>query len=1201
MKFHILHAVYTFSSVTMKRKQKSQDVVHNNNKQQKMDEIESEDSEEEIDDFEADEDSSPSDEVDESEDDFEDDVDTDSRMHSSDAVDSTTSSTKINKKTLFKPPSNDELNQLKETENLYHSSLFRMQITELLSEVSLKAKRQRQLENVFTTVKDILLDLPKGKAHELMEQDWLPKKIVKVPIYQSPESVKGKFQFFPPTEVKIVGSFLSRTCVKPGVNLDIAVTMPIECLQSKDNLNQRYLRKRALYLAVLAKHLKKKEEVEDLKFTYHHGSHYKPILVLQVKGDTGKPITVHLHVVAEEGMFKLHRFHVNKNNIRKQWYHGQTQEVEEDDQPTTPLYNMAILSDLTLTQNTDHLTSILGNSQGIREGIHLLKVWLHQRELNMGYGGFSGYILSMYVAYLLSKRRLNYMMSSYQVFRNTLLNLSKSDWTTQGITFCDDNMDSQRPLLSDFLETFDVVFVDVTGYYNICASMNKSCYNRVRYEAGQAMLMLDDHSLDSFSLFFMTPLPFLRTFDNVFHIRNLSCLEAAVTKFDLTDRVMDLGGDMVATVTPSLITVLQRSLDRRIKLLQVKQESTPQWNIKEDPPKPGCQGQITVGVLLNPDTCTSILDKGPPADSPEAEDFRDFWGEKSELRRFKDGSICEAVVWMEANSEISKKRTVCSVAVKHILKRQAGIPPESLCFIGPQLDPLLYLPVKTKKGMKSYGTGEEESTAIMHTYDSLCKILRNLNDMPLTINSTQGTSPVFRFTEVFPALEATSPQQLAGEVGSIQCPKPNKPLPPYTPVHKITCLMEGSGKWPDEIEPFRRLKAAFHIALGKTLSSEHSLVVRTTPGYVDVKKNNYIFRVELSYLREIALAKSHRTPEGMMKMRDTPESLELEKQMVALPKLTSTLHGLQQQHNTFSGAVRLAKRWVSSQLLCDHIRDEAIELMVAQIYISPNPFSVPNSPLVGFLRFLHLLSHHDWSRTPLLVNLNQEFTAGDYAEISSKFSKDRKTLPLMFIATPGDKLSSHWTTGLPTAPILQRLLLLAKESLNVLESQLHSSQLVDTTDFKQIFRPPMEIYDVVVHLRQKMLPRQNQAVDITDETNIPLHVYNMSCEAMPVYEFDPVQMYLSELRAAYGEYALFFHDRYGGNLIGVIWKPQAFNKTAFSVNRIAGKMPTSQNTDKHTEVQIVGNVEAILEDFQVLGGGLVSRVEIKKWNFESDQ
>lgn len=53
----------------------------------------------------------------------------------------------------------------------------------------------------------------------------------------------------------------------------------------------------------------------------------------------------------------------------------------------------------------------------------------------------------------------------------------------------------------------------------------------------------------------------------------------------------------------------------------------------------------------------------------QARDFRDFWGEISQLRRFKDGSICEAVAWLESNAEISKRRMVCSKVVTHILQR----------------------------------------------------------------------------------------------------------------------------------------------------------------------------------------------------------------------------------------------------------------------------------------------------------------------------------------------------------------------------------------------------------------------------------------------------------------------------------------------------------------------------------------------------
>ena len=58
-----------------------------------------------------------------------------------------------------------------------------------------------------------------------------------------------------------------------------------------------------------------------------------------------------------------------------------------------------------------------------------------------GYGSFSGFIMSMYVMYLLSQRKLNIHMSSYQVMRNTLLRLCKYDLTLKGncYTFKEDN------------------------------------------------------------------------------------------------------------------------------------------------------------------------------------------------------------------------------------------------------------------------------------------------------------------------------------------------------------------------------------------------------------------------------------------------------------------------------------------------------------------------------------------------------------------------------------------------------------------------------------------------------------------------------------------------------------------------------------------------------------------------------------------
>ena len=40
------------------------------------------------------------------------------------------------------------------------------------------------------------------------------------------QSVKGSFQFIPPTKVKVTGSFLHEMCVKPNIHVDLVLEMP---------------------------------------------------------------------------------------------------------------------------------------------------------------------------------------------------------------------------------------------------------------------------------------------------------------------------------------------------------------------------------------------------------------------------------------------------------------------------------------------------------------------------------------------------------------------------------------------------------------------------------------------------------------------------------------------------------------------------------------------------------------------------------------------------------------------------------------------------------------------------------------------------------------------------------------------------------------------------------------------------------------
>ena len=51
-----------------------------------------------------------------------------------------------------------------------------------------------------------------------------------------------------------------------------------------------------------------------------------------------------------------------------------------------------------------------------------------------------------------------------------------------------------------------------------------------------------------------------------------------------------------------------------------------------------------------------------------------------------------------------------------------------------------------------------------------------------------------------------------------------------------------------------------------------------------------MFRLKIHVAREIALLKKEVSARGVTKYRDTTESLQLEKELVLLPRLTVSLH-----------------------------------------------------------------------------------------------------------------------------------------------------------------------------------------------------------------------------------------------------------------------------------------------------------------------
>lgn len=292
--------------------------------------------------------------------------------------------------------------------------------------------------------------------------------------------------------------------------------------------------------------------------------------------------------------------------------------------------------------------------------------------------------------------------------------------------------------------------------------------------------------------------------------------------------------------------------------------------------------------------------------------------------------------------------------------------------------------------------------------------------------------------------------------------------------------------------------------------------------------------------------------------------MALEKESLILPQLTSTLSALHRQFGAFGKTCRLAKRWVASHLLLgsqmDHnisvrhpdirFTEESIELLVASLFLQHSPFLFqPNEAQLGFLRFLNLLGNTDWKSTSFILNFNEKLQKSDIEKIESEFVKRRETLPLLFIATPEDKLGSVWTKHLsPT--ILQRAAVLAKFALDTLITDLSTNSADEeeaTVKLRKIFKPSTKVFDAIIWIKKETIPRKAQAFNGRN-LKLTFNEYTKRPEeVMPIVDFDPVRLYFQELRETFGHLCTFVTDIYGGNFIALAWKPDATEARNFEV------------------------------------------------------
>lgn len=132
----------------------------------------------------------------------------------------------------------------------------------------------------------------------------------------------------------------------------------------------------------------------------------------------------------------------------------------------------------------------------------------------------------------------------------------------------------------------------------------------------------------------------------------------------------------------------------------------------------------------------------------------------------------------------------------------------------------------------------------------------------------------------------------------------------------------------------------------------------------------------------------------------------------------------------------------------------------------------------------------------------------------------------------------------------------------------------------------MNKFDVIIELDPKMITNKYQSIDFPATITLRHTLYKEGdVNAMPITDYNPVYHYLDQLRKSYANVALFFYDEFGGREIGVLLKPGATESNALAASTTECVKVSAGNAAL--------NVEALLEDFQILGASLVSKITLK--------
>ncbi|KAF1923557.1 pre-rRNA processing protein Utp22 [Didymella exigua CBS 183.55] len=1086
----------------------------------------------------------------------------------------------------------------------FKSNLFKLQVDELLEQVKPKyGKKEAPAENVMRTLKTIIESLPSREALPIPEAEKALKSAgiaVPFPSPRPPKDAMYKLAFERPSSINATGSYPLKTATKSddGIAIDLVVTMPKALFQDKDYLNHRYFYKRAYYLACLAAGIARaKKHKFALSFENWHGNQLQPILVVRPSGNgdaddfSSSKARINIIPALPENTLAPNKLLPNANAVRPK---------DADDEaagkvlPPTPFYNSAVQSDANITAYLKLLYATATTADAFKDACVLGRIWLKQRGFGsqLRKGGFGNFEWAALVALLLQPNQatgaqpLSPGYSSYQLFKAALQFIARHDLSKKAVVLHAHNITIPKG------DTTPVFFDGPRGQ-NILFRMTQWSYACLRQEAQATVDMLSDTVFDQFDATFI-----LKT--EVLKFKYDATLEIPLSAFGL-DPASEAYNQQLSSACHKLYATLSHALTDRVTSISFTMPVEEHWSITTKRPQEKQRKCILVNFATDPANANRTVDHGPAAENKqEAAVFRKFWGEKSELRRFKDGSITESIVWS------AKDVSVIEQIVRYILphhKIMQGA--EQLSFTGDAFAHLI------SAGRIQGASGVAPFLPIMNAFAAMEKDLRALEDLPLQLRSIRAADAQLRYASIEP------------------------PAPGHTPA-SVVLQFEGSGRWPDDLCAIQRTKIAFLLRIADLVAeSESEYTARVglenpsqpaqNQAFLDLTSAaGFTFRIRIHHDREQPLLERQLQDKALDagSRESAAASLALHKRdFTHAPRHTQVVQTLATRFPALSPALRLTKRWFAAHLLAPHFAPELLELLVLRTFLQPHPWTAPACATTGFLRTLAWLARWDWRHTPLIVDLSSaaavdqdghaqpRMQAADLARLTTRFEAWRRidagmNRVVLFAATTldGDDGTTWTDKCAPATVVAARLTALASAATTALRRaddallrRVNGQDAGTALDPESLFAPSTTEYDITLTLASRYTPsgagKAKRAASAPSFKNLALQRGESYTPAAPCLP----SLFAHDLRAVYGDAVLWFWDPEILDRICGLWNPLSTRQRSWKVKPGWNSAPVRvQAAEGEEGVQIGVNREAVVHEIRRLGGELVRSVEVRE-------